>query len=62
LGGRGKTWPGIYFFLGARCERAEAAAVFDALLVRPSRKTFDAAFAAFADVCRCLATLYPSQS
>ena len=36
-----------YFrFFGARCESADAAAVFDGLLVRPSRSTFDAAFAA----------------
>lgn len=35
----------IYFLprLGARCESALAAAVFDALLVRPSRSTFEAA-------------------
>ncbi|WIM87899.1 hypothetical protein PT015_24290 [Candidatus Mycobacterium wuenschmannii] len=33
---------------GARWLSAEAAAVFDALLVRPSRSTFEAALAAFA--------------
>jgi hypothetical protein len=50
-----------YFrFFGARCDSADAAAVFDALLVRPSRSTFDAAFAAFAEVFRCLAILCPS--
>jgi len=41
-----------YFFFGARWLSAEPAAVFDALLVRPSRSTFDAAFAAFALVFR----------
>jgi hypothetical protein len=39
---------------GARCESADPAAVFDARLVRPSRKTFDAAFAARAEVFRLL--------
>lgn len=38
--------------LGARCDRAEPAAVFDALLVRPSRSTFEAAFAALGLVFR----------
>ena len=35
---------------GARGLNAEAAAIFDALLVRPSRNTLGAAFAAFAPV------------
>ena len=41
--------PRIYFLrlLGGFCERALPAAVLDALLVRPSRRTFEAAFAAF---------------
>ena len=40
--------PLLYFFpLLGLCERALAAAVFDALLVRPSRGTFEAALAAF---------------
>ena len=39
-----------YFFRGA-CANALAAADFDAGLVRPSRKTFDAADALEADVC-----------
>jgi hypothetical protein len=43
--------PGRYFF-GARCERADPAAVFEALLVRRSRSTFEAAFAAFGEVFR----------
>ena len=52
----------IYFFprLGARCESALAAAVFDALLVRPSRNTFEAALPALADVLRFLAMLFTS--
>lgn len=33
-------------FFGARCDSALAAAVFDALLVRPSRSTLEAALAA----------------
>lgn len=37
---------GIYFLRGV-CASADPAAVFDALLVRPSRSTFEAAFAAF---------------
>jgi len=45
----------FFFFFGARCESAEAAAVFEALLVRLSRITFEAALPAFADVFRCLA-------
>lgn len=32
------------------CDRAEPAAAFDAFDVRPSRSTFDAAFAAFGPV------------
>lgn len=40
------------FFLGARWLSALAAAVFDVLLVRPSRSTLDAAFAALALVFR----------
>lgn len=43
--------------LGARCDSAEPAAVLDALLVRPSRSTLDAAFAALALVVRCLAVM-----
>jgi hypothetical protein len=31
---------------GAACDRALPAAIFDAVLVRPSRKTFEAALAA----------------
>jgi len=49
---------GAYFRLrpdfGALCESAEPAAVFDERLVRPSRKTLDAADAARADVLRLL--------
>lgn len=37
-------------FLPLACESAEPAAVLDALLVRPSRKTCDALVAAFFDV------------
>lgn len=37
----------VYFFDFSFCERADPAAVFDALAVRPSFKVFDAAFAAF---------------
>lgn len=40
---------------GARCDSADAAAVLDALLVRPSRSTFDAARPARALVFRDLA-------
>jgi hypothetical protein len=47
------------FGLGARCDSALAAAVLLALLVRPSRRTFDAAFAAFALVCLGFAMLPP---
>ena len=39
--------------LGARCDRALPAAVFDGLLVRLSRNTFEAALAARALVLRC---------
>lgn len=44
-------WVAIYFLravraFGAACDNALPAAVFDGLLVRPSRKTFEAAFAA----------------
>lgn len=49
--------PSTYCFFGARCESADPAAVLEALLVRPSRKTLDAAFAAFAEVFRCFDTL-----
>lgn len=45
-----------YFLLGARCESADAAAVFDALPLRPSRSTFEAARAAAAEVFLCFAT------
>ena len=38
------------FFVCARWARAEPAAVFDAALVRPSRRTADAEVAAFAEV------------
>lgn len=38
------------FLFSARWERAEAAELFDSGLVRPSRMTFEAADAAFADV------------
>ncbi|WP_318557192.1 hypothetical protein [Geobacter anodireducens] len=42
---------GSYFFLGfSLCDRALAAAVFDALLVRPSVRTLEAADAAGAEV------------
>ncbi|HZJ49324.1 MAG TPA: hypothetical protein VFF07_00385 [Actinomycetota bacterium] len=40
---------------GARCDRALAAATFDALPLRLLRNTFDAAFPAFAEVLRFLA-------
>lgn len=40
-----------YFFFLAVCAKALPAADFDALLVRPSSKTFEAAEAALADVC-----------
>lgn len=40
----------IRYFLLLACANALAAAVFDSALVRPSRKTFDAAVAAIADV------------
>lgn len=40
-----------YFFFGRACERALPAAVLEALLVRPSRRTFEAAEAAFLEVC-----------
>lgn len=39
-----------YYFLWVRWESALAAAVLDVLLVRPSRKTLDAADAARLDV------------
>lgn len=39
-----------YFFLEGLCESAEPAAVLEALLVRPSRRTFDAADAALLEV------------
>lgn len=47
----------VRFFprFGARWDSAEAAAVFDFELVRPSRRTLDAAFAALALVRRCFA-------
>ena len=38
------------FFLSVRCDRADAAELFDSGLVRPSRITFEAADAAFAEV------------
>lgn len=44
---------------GARWESADPAAVLDARLVRPSRSTLDAAFAAFAEVRRCLGMSSP---
>lgn len=48
----------IYFpFFGARCDRALAAAVFEALLVRPSRSTLEAALAARELVLRDAATV-----
>jgi hypothetical protein len=37
----------VYFFL---CDKALPAALFEALVVRPSRKTWEAAFATGADV------------
>ena len=37
-----------YFFFGALCDKAEPAAVFEALDVRPSLKTLEAALAALA--------------
>ena len=40
----------LYFLCEGFCDRALPAAVLDALLVRPSRRTFDAALAAFAEV------------
>ena len=41
----------IHFFrLVRRCDRAEPAALFDAALVRPSLRTFDALDAALRDV------------
>lgn len=49
--------PASYFFFGARCESALPAAVLDAFDVLPSRSTFDAAFAAGAEVLRLLAIL-----
>lgn len=46
-----RTSPAAYFVLARdRCASAEPAALFDAALVRPSRRTADAAVAAFADV------------
>ena len=56
-GGPAKGWcpsdRGAYFaFFGARWLRADPAAVFDVLLVRPSRSTFEAADAALALVFR----------
>ena len=39
-----------YFFPCARCANAEPAALLEAALVRPSRKTADAALAALAEV------------
>jgi hypothetical protein len=45
------------FFLGARWDKALPAAVLLALLVRLSRRTLDAAFAAFALVCLPFAIL-----
>ena len=51
---------GIYFvFLDGVCANALAAAVLEALLVRPSRKTFDAALAARLEVCFVLAIYSP---
>ena len=44
---------------GARCESADAAAVFETLLVLPSRSTLDAARAALALVFRDLAIVAP---
>lgn len=40
-----------FVFLDARCDKALAAAVFDFVLVRPSRNTAEAADAALLDVC-----------
>lgn len=44
--------PSLYFFFpdDGLCDKALAAAVFDVELVRPSRNTLEAAFAAVADV------------
>ena len=39
-----------YLFFDARCANADAAALFEAVLVRPSRITAEAAVAAFAEV------------
>jgi hypothetical protein len=53
----------LYFFLddfGAACERALAAAFFDAALVRPSRRTLLAALAAEGEVWRWLGMRSPS--
>lgn len=48
-----------YFFFGARCDKAEPAAIFDFLDVRPSLRTLDAALAALALVRRCCAKISP---
>jgi hypothetical protein len=45
-----RTQTGDSYFLrlfGAACDKALPAAIFEAVLVRPSRNTFEAAFAAF---------------
>ena len=39
-----------FFLMPARCASADPAALLEAALVRPSRRTADAAVAAFADV------------
>src|SRR4051812_29067865 len=46
----GAHQPPFFFPPLSRCDRAEPAAVLLALLVRPSLRTLDAAFAAFAEV------------
>jgi len=50
--------PDSHFFLGARWLSAEPAAVFDALLVRPSRSTLEAALAALMLVFRLFANIF----
>lgn len=49
----------LFRLFGARCDRAEPAAVFEVLLVLPSRSTFDAAFPALTEVLLCLSIAYP---
>lgn len=59
IGEAARKWPAYFLRFGARWLNALAAAVLDALLVRRSRSTFEAAFAARGDVFRLRAITPP---